>query len=127
MLKISQKGPKTPKKINHEIKTKRYTENAFYHTWDYLPLCANNGIVINKVEFQLCGYKLLIQGLKIRPTEIKQSKNILSAIQNFPESAQNITDAHSSFRQVNQVVWAFSVTPIMQSFHEVVKPNTKFH
>ena len=53
------------------------------------------GIVINKVEFQLCGYKLLIQGLKIRPTEIKQSKNILSAIQNFPESAQNITDAHS--------------------------------
>ena len=64
-------------------------ENTFYHTWDYLTLCAGNDTVINKAKFQFCHDELLFPGLKISPTGIKPSDHTLSAIQDFP-TPQNI-------------------------------------
>ena len=29
-------------------------EESFFHTWDYLTLCAENGIVANVKKFQFC-------------------------------------------------------------------------
>ena len=100
-------------------------EKAFYHTWDYLYLCASNSIVIDNQKFQLCKKTFTITGLNITPSRITPSNNNFSAIADFPLS-QDITGAQSWFGLVNQVAWAHSVSEITQPFRELIKPNNKF-
>ena len=95
-------------------------KDAFYHTLDYLSLCETNGIVINKDKFQFCQDVVQFGGLQITPTGVTPSNNLLNAISSFP-SPKNITDARSWFGLVNQVAWAYSLSPIMLPFWELVK------
>ena len=46
-------------------------EKAFFHCWDYLTLCAKNGIVINEEKFQLYRDYITFAGLNISPTGIR--------------------------------------------------------
>jgi len=39
---------------------------------------------------------------------------------------KEITDAQSWFGLVNQVAWAYSISPIMKPFRSLVKHNSKF-
>ena len=123
---IIKNVPRKVKCVDDALLWDTNIENAFYHTWDYLTLCANNGIVINKDKFQFCRDEVLFAGLKLTPTRIKPSDYILSAIRDFP-TPQNLTDARSWFGLVNQVVWAYAISPLMEPFRELVKPTTKFH
>ena len=90
-------------------------KDAFYHTWDFLEFCALNGIVINDKKFQFCKEIVIFIGLKITPSGIASSNNILSAIKDFP-TPKDITGARSWFVLVNQVAWAHSLS-------DVIKPN----
>ena len=123
---IIKNVPRKVKCVDDALLWDTNIENAFYHTWDYLTLCANNGIVINKDKFQFCCDKVLFAGLKLTPTGIKPSDHILSAICDFL-TPQNLTDARSWFGLINQVTWAYAISPLMQPFRELVKPTTKFH
>ena len=38
-------------------------EDSFYHTWDFLTLCAQNGIVINEKKFKFCRDTIEFAGL----------------------------------------------------------------
>ena len=100
-------------------------ESAFFHTWEYLALCAKNGITINQSKFQFCQDEVIFAGLKITRSGICPSDNILSAIRDFP-APRDITGARSWSRLVNQIAWAYSTTAAMQPFREFVKPNAKF-
>ena len=51
---------------------------------------------------------------------------MLAAIQNFP-TPNDITGARSWFGLVNQVSWAYAISPIMQPFRDLIKPNVKFY
>ena len=95
------------------------------HTLDYLSLCETNGIVINKDKFQFCQDIVQFGGLQITPTGVTPSNNLLNTISSFP-SPKNITDARSWFGLVNQVAWAYSLSPIMLPFRELVKKNSNF-
>ena len=44
-------------------------ESAFYHTWDYLTLCARNGIVINKKNFSSAVMKFYLPDSKLLKLE----------------------------------------------------------
>ena len=101
-------------------------EQSFYHTWEYLTLCADNGIVINKDKFQFCMDEVTFAGLKVTKNGIAPSDSILSAIKDFPRPT-DLTSARSWFGVVNQVSWAYSISPVMQPFRELVKVNSKFH
>ena len=100
-------------------------ESAFYHTWDYLVICAEKGIVLNPDKFQFCRDTINFAGLTITPTGISPSPTLLSAIQDFP-TPKDITGARSWFGLVNQISWAYSISPLMQPFRDLVKPNSKF-
>ena len=78
-------------------------------------VCANNGIVANTNKFQFCKDTVVFAGLTITPNGVTPSANILSAIQNFPIPT-NITGARSWFDLVNQVSWAYAISPMMQPF-----------
>ena len=79
---------------NHSIK------EALYHMWNFLQLCADNGIVINNGKFKFCRQTVEFAGLKITPTGIAPSERLLVAIKLFPKP-ENITDAHSWFGLIN--------------------------
>ena len=100
-------------------------EEAFFYTWDYLQLCADNGIVINDTKFKFCRDTVDFAGLRITLADITPSDKILAAIKDFPIPT-TITDARSWFGLVNQVAWAYAISPIMQPFRELVKHNTTF-
>ena len=55
---------------DHSIK------EAFFHTWDYLTLCTNNGIVANSNKFQFCKDTVEFAGLTITPSGITPSTNL---------------------------------------------------
>ena len=59
-------------------------EELFFHTWDYLSLCATNGIVINEAKFKFCQDIVKFKGLQIPPSGITPSNKLLSAIKNLP-------------------------------------------
>ena len=40
-------------------------ERSFFHTWEYLRMCAKNNIVINKTQFQFCQDNVELVGLYI--------------------------------------------------------------
>ena len=101
-------------------------EQSFYHTWDYLTICANNGIVINASKFQFCKDTITFAGLNITPEGITPSNNLLLAIKDF-HIPKDITGARSWFGLVNQLSWAYSISNIMQPFRDLIKHNNKFY
>ena len=100
-------------------------EEHFYHVWEFLTILANNGIVANIDKFQFCQETVDFGGLIITPTGVQPSPKILSAIENFP-TPTNITDTRSWFGLVNQISWVHAISPIMEPFRDLIKPNKKF-
>ena len=100
-------------------------KDSFFHTWDYLYLCAIVGIDINDKKFKFCRNTVEFVELKLTPTGIAPSDHILSAIKNFPKPT-DLTNARSWFGLVNQIAWAHSTSPIMEPFRELVKQNATF-
>ena len=100
-------------------------EQAFWHTWDLLTTCAENGIVINESKFQFCALSVDFAGLTITTDGVKPSEKILRAIRDFPPP-NDITKARAFFGLVNQVQWAHANSSEMAPFRSLVKPNSIF-
>jgi len=97
-------------------------QNAFWHTLDYIKLCADNGVVFNPSKFVFGEDEVNITRNRIRPTA-----NILSAITDFP-TPTDITGVRSWFELVNQVAYAFSQSATMVPFRELLKgKSTPFY
>ena len=101
-------------------------EESFFHTWEYLQICEDNGITLNKDKFQFCKDTVDFAGLKVTPSGIQPSDKILDSIKNFPKPT-DITGARSWFGLVNQVAWAYSMQETMQPFRDLTKPGSKFY
>ena len=117
--------PRKVKKVDDTLLWDSDIESAFWHTWDYLTLGAQHGVVFNKAKFQFCLETVEFAGLKVHADGVSPSDELLSSIANFP-SPQNITDARSWFGLVNQVAWAYSLGSIMQPFRDLLKPSARF-
>lgn len=100
-------------------------EGCFYHTWDYIALCAENGVVFNADKFQFCQDSVAFAGFNITSDGIQPSNEILSAIKDFP-APKDLQGARSWFGLVNQVSWAYATSSTMLPFRELVKHNAKF-
>ena len=117
--------PRKVKIIDDTLLYDNDIEQSFFHTWDYLTICAKNGIVINKSKFQFCKDTIEFAGLLLTPEGISPSPKILAAIKDFP-IPKDITGARSWFGLVNQIAWAYSISPIMQPLRDLVKTKNKF-
>ena len=101
-------------------------ERAFWDTWDFLTICAENGIVINEEKLQFCQDDVEFAGLHISNDGISPSQTTLAAIANFP-APTDLESARRWFGLVNYVSWAYSLSPIMAPFRDMIKPNTSFY
>jgi hypothetical protein len=96
--------------------------SSFWHTLEYITLCAQNGVVFNPKKFQFGRKEIDFAGFKISEDGLKPTASIMDAIQNFP-TPQNITDARSWFGLVNQVAYSISTSSMMEPFRELLKPG----
>ena len=100
-------------------------ENAFWHAWELLSVCAQHGIVINKDKFQFCFKQVDFAGMSLTEIGVQPSEKMLSAIKNFPPPT-NLSKARAFFGLVTQVQWAYSNSAEMAPFRSLVKPNASY-
>ena len=57
----------------------------FFHIFDDLKLCGDNGITFNEEKFQLCQHEVKFDGFRVTTDRVKPSEGILRDIANFLE------------------------------------------
>ena len=101
-------------------------EQAFWHAWQLLTVCAKHGIVINKDKFKFCSKTVDFAGLSLTEHGIVPSEKMLRAIKNFPPPS-TLTKARAFFGLVTQLQWAYSNSAEMAPFRSLVKPNACYN
>ena len=99
-------------------------EDAFWHTFDYLKHCSDNGIVFNVDKFVFAQETCEFAGFELTPEGYRPPKRILDSIWNFP-TPKSITDIRSWFGLINQVAYAFSQSTVMAPFRELLSKKAK--
>ena len=87
--------------------------------------CALNGILLSKDKFKFCKDTVQFGGLQITSSGVSPSESMLNAILDFPVP-KTITDAKSWFNLVDQLARAYSLSPIMLLFRDLVKKSSRF-
>ena len=96
----------------------------FFHIFDYLKLCGDNGITFNKDKFQFCQMEVEFAGFRVTADGVKPSNKILHDIENFPEPT-TLKEARRWFGLIEQVAFAHSIGDTMTNFRDLVKPTCK--
>lgn len=101
-------------------------EQAFFHVFDYLIRCGENGITLNPEKFEFCQKELSFAGYLIGWESFRPSDEMISAIQSFPMPENpKLTDIRAWFGLVNQLAPFLISTPIMSPFRELLKGKVK--
>ena len=116
---IVAKIPRKVKIIDDTLLHSIGKEQTFYNTWDFLTTCANNYIVTNKKKSQFYQDTVPFEGLTITNDSLAPSESILSSIKNFPVPT-NIISVRSWSGLINQVSWAYSISPMMKPFRDLL-------
>ena len=119
---IIKSVPSKKKVVNDTLLYTYNIEESFFATWDFLTLMANNDIAANANKVQFCQETVKFVGLTVASAGVAPSHKTLVTIQNFP-TPTDIT----WFGLVNQVLWAYAISPIMQPFRDLIKPHIKFY
>ena len=122
---ILKETPRKVKCIDDVLLWDNDIESAFFHVWDYLQTCDDNGITLNATKFQFCQHNVNFAGLQVTSNGIQPSKKILSSIEDFPRP-KDVTGAKSWFGLVSQIAWSYSLQDIMQPFRELTKKGSTF-
>ena len=69
-------------------------EEAFWHTFDHLKLCADNGVVFNREKFQFAEETVEFAGFDVTMEGFKPAKCMMESIRDFP-TPKNVTDIRS--------------------------------
>ena len=101
-------------------------ESAFWHTFDHIKHCADNGIVFNREKFKFAEEIVEFAGFEVSMNGYKPSKRTIDAIRNFPTPA-SVTDVRSWFGLVNQVAYTFSQSELMQPFRCLLQKKQPFY
>ena len=102
----------------HDVSIK----DAFYHTYDYLILCEQNGVTLQPKKFMFARREVEFVGYQINWEDYRPSDNTLSAIQNFPmPESPSITDVRAWFGLVNQVAPFILKSDWMAPFRDLLK------
>jgi len=122
---ITSGYPRVARIIDDSLLWDSSIEESFWHTFDYMKLCSDNGIIFNKDKFQFCQSVVEFAGFELFEDGYRPLKKILSAIKEFP-IPKCITDVRSWFGIVNQLAYAFAQAPVMEPFRQLLSSKTFF-
>ena len=101
-------------------------EGAFWHTFDHIKHCADNGIIFNRCKFQFARETVEFAGFELSMDGFKPAERTINAIKNFPVP-RSITDVRSWFCLVNQVAYSFSQGDLMEPFRCLLQKKQPFY
>jgi len=122
---ITSGNPRVVRIVDDSLLWDSNITSSFWHTFDYLKLSADNGIVFNKDKFQFAQENVGFAGFEMTQEGYKPLKKIIRAIKDFPVPTC-ITDVRSWFGLVNQLSYAFAKAPVMEPFHQLLSAKTFF-
>jgi hypothetical protein len=97
-------------------------EQSFFHVFDYLLLCARNGVTLKPKKFQFCAKEVDYCGYTVGWETYRPSDDTIAAIREFPMPDEpTITDIRSWFGLVNQLAPFIATTSLMDPFRELLK------
>ena len=99
---------------------------AFWHTFDHLKLCSENGIVFNREKFKFARDTVDFAGFEVTPKGYQPSQRTIKAIRDFP-TPSNITDVRSWLGLVQYVTYTFSQSQLMQPFRSLTEKKRPFY
>ena len=107
-------------------------ETSFFHTFDFLVICCENGITLNPTKFKFGRKEVEFVGYQVGWDSYWPADHMLSAIKEFPMPEEpSISDIRAWFGLVNQVAPFVIKTPVMEPFRELLKSTnavgTKVH
>ena len=123
---VTRDVPRKAKCVDDTLLWDNSIEENFWHTFEYLQLCAQNGITFNADKFIFAQREAEFAGLMVTDRQIKPSSRMLSAIRDFP-TPKDLTGARAWFGLCEQVAWAYAIKPDMQPFRDLVNPSTPFY
>ena len=101
-------------------------EEAFFHAFDYLHLCAENGVTLNPKKFVFCRKELDFCGFHLLFDGYRPSDDTISSIRDFPMPEQpTITDIKAWYGLVNHVAPFLITTELMKPFRELLSSTSK--
>ena len=101
-------------------------ESAFWHTFDHIKLCSENGIVFNKEKFKFARDTVDFAGFEVTPSGHRPAQHTIQAIRDFP-TPTSITDIKSWLGLVQYVAYTFSQSRIMQPFRSLTQKKQPFY
>ena len=101
-------------------------ETAFWHTFDHLKLCSENGIVFNKEKFKFARDTVDFAGFEVTPDGHRPAQRTIQAIREFPVPS-SITDVKSWLGLVQHVAYTFSQSQLMQPFRSLTQKKQPFY
>ena len=117
-----------------ERKTKCVDDTALWdtdlesHWWrmlDFVELCGNNGIVLNKDKFQFSQREIDFAGFHISETGVKPLDKYLRSIADFP-TPKSIVDIRAWFGLLQHVSHYGQLIAHMEPFRKFLKKNVRF-
>ena len=99
-------------------------EASFWHTFDYLKVCSDNGAVFNEKKFKFAQEEVEFAGFEVTMDGYRPTRKLLDAIEQFP-IPKSVTDIRSWFGLVNQVAYTFSRTKVMTPFRDLLSTKNK--
>ena len=123
---ITEGFPRKKKCIDDSLLYDDSTEDAFWHTLDYIIHCYNNGVIFNAKKFQFGMDEVDFAGFTVTTDGIKPTKQMVGSIESFP-TPKNITDLRSFFGLVNQVNYVFASSEMMQPFRDLLKKDSNWY
>ena len=100
-------------------------EDNFNDVCNLLTVCAEAGLIFNTDKFLFDQDNVDSAGLEITNEGVRPSRKFPEAIGALP-APTNITEERSFFGMINQVSYFFLMSPIMEPFCHLLKPNTPF-
>ena len=98
-------------------------ESSFWHTFYYLKLGGDNGIIFNRDKFQFAQEEAEFAGFELTQEGYRLLKKIIAAIKDFP-TPKSITNVRSWFGLVNQLAYSFAQALVMEPFRGLLSAKS---
>ena len=99
---------------------------AFWHVYDHIKLCADNGIVFNPDKFKFARESVEFAGFEVTMDGYRPANHLIEGIRDFP-TPRSLTDIRAWFGLVQHVAYAFSETEVMLPFRELRTKKRPFY
>lgn len=120
---ITSDQPRVVRCVDDSLLWDDNIEKSFWHTFEYLKKCADNGIIFNNDKFQFALETAEFAGFEITADGYKPLRKLLKAVSDFP-TPTNITDIRSWFGLINQLSYTFAQARVMTPFRELLTKKT---